>query len=43
MRTLRLHDGRTVPVIGQGTWHMGERPAERAREVAALRLASSWA
>lgn len=38
MRTLRLQDGRTVPVIGQGTWHMGERPAERAREVAALRL-----
>ncbi len=27
-----------VPVIGQGTWHMGERGADRAAEAAALRL-----
>jgi diketogulonate reductase-like aldo/keto reductase len=26
-----------VPVIGQGTWHMGERGADRAAEAAALR------
>ena len=26
-----------VPVIGQGTWHMGESPRDRADEVAALR------
>lgn len=38
MRTLRLTDGTEVPVIGQGTWHMGERPSETAREVAALQL-----
>ncbi|MCQ4313293.1 aldo/keto reductase [Pseudomonas stutzeri] len=38
MRTLKLADGSAVPVIGQGTWHMGENPAERSNEVAALRL-----
>jgi diketogulonate reductase-like aldo/keto reductase len=27
-----------MPRLGMGTWHMGERPANRAREVAALRL-----
>nr|WP_272890748.1 aldo/keto reductase [Stutzerimonas sp. S1] len=35
---MRLYDGGEVPLIGQGTWHMGERSAERARDVAALRL-----
>jgi diketogulonate reductase-like aldo/keto reductase len=30
--------GRTVPVIGQGTWGMGEDRRRRAREVEALRL-----
>jgi diketogulonate reductase-like aldo/keto reductase len=30
--------GVQVPVIGQGTWHMGESRRERAREVAALSL-----
>jgi len=30
--------GIQVPVIGQGTWHMGETTATRARDVAALRL-----
>ncbi|WP_421684142.1 aldo/keto reductase [Stutzerimonas urumqiensis] len=38
MRTLRLTDGTEVPAIGQGTWHIGERPSETAREVAALQL-----
>lgn len=38
MRTLTLTDGTAVPVIGQGTWHMGENRAERAREVSALQL-----
>ena len=36
MRTLELA-GTRVPVIGQGTWHMGEDRRQRAREVAALR------
>lgn len=38
MRTLQLAGGATVPVVGQGTWHMGENPAERGNEIAALRL-----
>jgi len=37
MRTVRLPDGTTVPALGQGTWHMGERRGSRAAEVAALR------
>ena len=36
MRRIRLGEGE-VPVVGQGTWHMGENPAERSREIAALR------
>ena len=35
MRTLELA-GAQVPAIGQGTWRMGEDPAARSREVAAL-------
>jgi len=27
-----------MPRLGMGTWHMGERAANRSREVAALRL-----
>jgi hypothetical protein len=38
MRTVALSDGRRVPVLGQGTWRMGESKSARAREVAALRL-----
>lgn len=34
----RLPDGTAIPALGQGTWHMGESRAARAREVAALRL-----
>jgi diketogulonate reductase-like aldo/keto reductase len=37
MRRLVLPDGSSIPVIGQGTWRMGERAGERAVEVAALR------
>lgn len=33
-----LPDGTRVPALGQGTWHMGERAAERGAEAAALRL-----
>jgi len=28
--------GRTVPAIGIGTWHMGDRPAQRETEIAAI-------
>ena len=33
-----LPDGKRVPVLGQGTWRMGESKSARASEVAALRL-----
>src|SRR5438477_6932460 len=38
MKTLRLPDGTRVPVLGQGTWRMGESKRGRDSEVAALRL-----
>jgi len=38
MRQIPLPCGTEIPVIGQGTWHMGERGADRAAEAAALRL-----
>jgi diketogulonate reductase-like aldo/keto reductase len=37
MRTVTLPDGEMIPVLGQGTWRMGEDPGRRAAEVAALR------
>jgi diketogulonate reductase-like aldo/keto reductase len=36
MRTLSLA-GSQIPVLGQGTWNMGEKPAHRAAETEALR------
>ncbi|UMR29801.1 aldo/keto reductase [Massilia sp. MB5] len=38
MRTLRLASGQNVPVLGQGTWNMGESVARKAEEVRALQL-----
>jgi diketogulonate reductase-like aldo/keto reductase len=38
MRQVTLRGGIRIPVIGQGTWEMGERKADRQAEVAALRL-----
>jgi diketogulonate reductase-like aldo/keto reductase len=38
MRTVKLPSGEQVSAIGQGTWYMGDRKGEAAREVAALRL-----
>jgi diketogulonate reductase-like aldo/keto reductase len=35
--TLPLPSGRSIPVLGQGTWLMGENPAKRHAEIAALR------
>ncbi|EID42998.1 aldo/keto reductase [Parageobacillus thermoglucosidasius] len=37
-RVVTLPDGTTVPCIGQGTWHMGEKPQEKAKEIKALQL-----
>jgi diketogulonate reductase-like aldo/keto reductase len=38
MRTMALKTGETVPVLGLGTWRMGERNSERSAEVKALKL-----
>ncbi|MDQ2696438.1 MAG: aldo/keto reductase [Pseudomonadota bacterium] len=38
VRTTPLPGGETVPVLGQGTWYMGDRPERRREEIAALRL-----
>ena len=37
MKRVALPCGETVPALGQGTWHMGEEPGLRAREIDALR------
>jgi diketogulonate reductase-like aldo/keto reductase len=39
MRITPLPAGESVPVLGLGTWMIGERPARRADEIAALNLA----
>ncbi|RWD69509.1 aldo/keto reductase [Mesorhizobium sp.] len=38
VRTLKLPSGEAVPVLGQGTWKMGEDRRRRTDEVAALKL-----
>jgi len=38
MRTVTLKTGEKVPVLGLGTWRMGERKSERAAEVRAIKL-----
>ncbi|MFE9005888.1 aldo/keto reductase [Streptomyces sp. NPDC007875] len=35
--TLPLPSGERIPLLGQGTWHIGDAPRRRADEVAALR------
>lgn len=37
MKERILKDQTKVPVLGQGTWHLGEQPEKRADEIAALR------
>ncbi len=39
MRQVTLKGGDKVPVLGVGTWRMGERKGERPAEVAAIKLA----
>jgi len=38
MKTITLPDGERIPVLGQGTWRMGENTRAHKDEVAALRL-----
>src|SRR5437870_5951847 len=35
---IALASGGRMPILGMGTWAMGERRGERAREIAALKL-----
>ncbi len=37
MRLVELRSGETVPQLGLGTWHMGERGSSRAAEAKAIR------
>lgn len=36
--TTKLPGGRSIPVLGQGTWHMGDAPSRRTDEVKSLKL-----
>ena len=38
IRSVAFPDGASVPALGQGTWRMGESPADRRGEIAAVRL-----
>jgi len=38
MRTVTLQGGEQVPLLGQGTWMMGERPERREDEIEALQV-----
>lgn len=38
VQTIKLPSGEEIPVLGQGTWGMGEHTSRRKDEVAALRL-----
>jgi diketogulonate reductase-like aldo/keto reductase len=37
MQTLKLSSGQTIPILGMGTWQMGEKAHDLPNEVAALR------
>jgi aldehyde reductase len=39
MKIVRLPDGEAIPAFGIGTWRMGEKRAQRSREIAALKYA----
>jgi diketogulonate reductase-like aldo/keto reductase len=38
VRATSLPSGETIPVLGQGTWHLGQGRADRPEELRALRL-----
>ena len=38
IKTGWIPSGREIPMVGQGTWRMGENRSERDAEIAALRL-----
>ena len=39
IRKIALPGGELIPILGQGTWGMAERPSQRADEIAALQWA----
>ena len=38
MKTLQLKSAREIPILGQGTWRMGEKASQKQAEIDALRL-----
>jgi diketogulonate reductase-like aldo/keto reductase len=38
IKTLKLPSGREIPILGQGTWRMGEKDSQKQAEIDALRL-----
>ncbi len=38
MKTLQLKSAKEVPILGQGTWRMGEKASQKQAEIDALRL-----
>lgn len=38
MKKLPLLSGAEIPLLGQGTWRMGEKPSQKQAEIAALQL-----
>ena len=38
MKTLKLRSGKEVPILGQGTWRMGEKASQKQAEIDALKL-----
>ena len=38
MKTLQLSSGKTIPILGQGTWRMGEIAQKKIAEIDALKL-----
>jgi len=38
MKTLKLRSGKKIPILGQGTWRMGEKSSQRQAEIDGLKL-----
>ena len=38
MKTLQLRSGKEIPILGQGTWRMGEKASQKQAEIDALLL-----
>lgn len=38
MKTLQLRSGKEIPILGQGTWRMGEKASQKQAEIDALKL-----